>query len=102
MKLPRRDFLHLYRFSAAGEHDLSARSDDRRLKSAKARNRGGGWYDGSAAGYGDLGTRLDLKVGRLTRAIRLEWEYNLNVPARILLNGDFTFCPIHDFNELSV
>ena len=24
---------------------------------------------------------------------------DLNVPARMLLNGDFTFCPICDFNE---
>ena len=32
----------------------------------------------------------------------VEREYNLNVTARILLNGEFTFCPIHDFNELRV
>jgi hypothetical protein len=31
----------LCRFSAAGEDDLYARFDDRRLKSAKARNRVG-------------------------------------------------------------
>ena len=28
--------------------------------------------------------------------------HNLNVPARNVANGDFTFCPICDFNELSV
>jgi len=26
----------------------------------------------------------------------------LDVTARILLNGDFTFCPIYDFKELGV
>jgi len=34
--------------------DLTTRCGGRRLKSAKARNRGGEWYDGSTAGYGDL------------------------------------------------
>jgi hypothetical protein len=34
--------------------ELSTRCGGRRLKSAKARNRGGGWYGGSAAGYGEL------------------------------------------------
>jgi len=34
--------------------ELSGGSSGRRLKSAKAGNRGGGWCDGSAAGYGDL------------------------------------------------
>src|SRR6516164_8605753 len=38
------------RFSAAGDCDLTTRGDGRRLKSAKARNRGGEWCDGSAAG----------------------------------------------------
>jgi len=38
----------------------------------------------------------------LATAIPVEQEYNLYVPARMLLNGDFTFCPICDFNELSV
>jgi hypothetical protein len=33
---------------------LTTRSGGRRAKSAKARNRGGGWYAGSGAGYGDL------------------------------------------------
>jgi len=39
---------------------------------------------------------------RLATAIRLENEHNLNVTARMLLNGDFTFCPVCDFNELAV
>jgi len=52
-------------------------------------------------GYGDLAGR-ELNVRRLASAIRLEQRCNLNVPARMLLNGDFTFCPICDFNELSV
>jgi hypothetical protein len=30
-----------------------------RAESGKARNRGGGWYRGSAAGYGDLAV-IDL------------------------------------------
>ena len=34
--------------------------------------------------------------------IRLGLEHNLNVTARILLNGEFTFCAIHDFNGLAV
>jgi len=46
--------LQLRRFLAAGADDLTTCCGGRRLKSAKARNRGGGWYDGSAAGYGDL------------------------------------------------
>jgi hypothetical protein len=36
--------------------ELSTRCGGRRLKSAKARNRGGGWCDESAAGYGDFAT----------------------------------------------
>ena len=52
--------------------------------------------------YGDLATGRELKAGRFTTAIRLDRGHNLNVPARMLLNGDFTFCPICDFNELSV
>jgi hypothetical protein len=37
---------------------------------------------------------------RFASAIHLEQRCNLNVPARILLNGDFTFCPISNFNGL--
>jgi hypothetical protein len=51
-------------------------------------------------GYGDLAGR-ELKVWRLVSAIRLEQGCNLNVPARMLLNGDFTFCPIRHFNGLA-
>jgi hypothetical protein len=50
-------------------------------------------------GYGDLVTRQDLQ--RFASAIRLKQGCNLNVPARMLLNGDFTFCPICDFNDLN-
>ena len=52
--------------------------------------------------YGDLATGRELKAGRFATAIRLDRGHNLNVTARMLLNGDFTFCPICDFNELSV
>jgi len=52
---------------------LCTRCDGRRLKSAKARNRGGGWYDGSAAGYGDLAAGRDWKAGRFATVISLEW-----------------------------
>ena len=33
-------------------------------------------------------------AGRFARAVQVKREYNLNVTARILLNGEFTFCPI--------
>ena len=52
--------------------------------------------------YGDLATACELKTGRLRTAIGLEWEHNLNVLAQILLNGNFTFCPTCDLNELGV
>ena len=52
--------------------------------------------------YGDLAMGRDLQARRLATAIRLGLEHNLNVTARMLLNGDFTFCPICNFNELSV
>jgi hypothetical protein len=47
-------------------------------------------------GYGDLVTGPDF-----WRSIRLERRCNLSVPARILLNGNFTFCPISDFKGLN-
>ena len=47
--------------------------------------------------YGDL--VLSLRFERFASAVRLDWEHNLDVTARILLNGDFTFCPIYDFNS---
>jgi hypothetical protein len=56
---------------------------------------------GAANGYGDLGTRRDAEDMRFATDIWLDWVYNLDVTARILLNGDFTFCPICDFNGLS-
>jgi hypothetical protein len=49
-----------------------------------------------------MATGREVKAGRLATAIRLDRGHNLNVTARMLLNGDFTFCPICDFNELSV
>jgi hypothetical protein len=52
--------------------------------------------------YGVLVTGVGWRADDLPRAVRVEREYNLNVTARILLNGEFTFCPIHDFNELRV
>jgi len=52
--------------------------------------------------YGDLATGRELKARRFATAIRLDRGHNLDVTARMLLNGDFTFCPICDFNELSV
>ena len=52
--------------------------------------------------YGDLTTARELKAGRLATAVWLECEHNLNVLARILLSGEFTFCPSRDFNELAV
>ena len=52
--------------------------------------------------YGDLAMGRDLQARRLATAIRLGLERNLNVMARMLLNGDFTFCPICNFNGLSV
>jgi hypothetical protein len=51
--------------------NLSTRCCGRRLKSAKAGNRGGGWYDGSAAGYGDLIGRLEER--RVARRSRSHW-----------------------------
>ena len=48
--------------------------------------------------YGDL--ILSLRLERFAWVVRLDWEHNLYVTARMLLMGDFTFCPIHDFNGL--
>src|SRR4029450_9348274 len=52
--------------------------------------------------YGDLVTVRELNTGRLRTVFGLQRERNLNVLARILLNGDFTFCPTCDLNELGV
>ena len=51
---------------------------------------------GAANGYGDLVTKPDF-----WRSIRLERRCNLDVPARMLLNGDFTLCPIRNFKGLN-
>jgi hypothetical protein len=51
--------------------------------------------------YGDLATGYEWKTVRLTTAVGLEREHNLNVVARILLNGDLMFCPACDL-ELDV
>ena len=52
--------------------------------------------------YGVLVAGVSWRRDDLPRAVRVERAYNLNVTAQILLNGEFTFCPIHDFNELRV
>jgi hypothetical protein len=52
--------------------------------------------------YGDLAAACELKTRRVTTAVGLEREHNLNVLARILLNGDLMFCPTCDLNELGV
>jgi hypothetical protein len=43
-----------------------------------------------------------VKAGRLATDMRLEQQRNLSVMARILLNGDFTFCLTRGSNELDV
>ena len=53
---------------------------------------------GAANGYGDLVAGPDSR--RSASANRLEQGCNLDVPARMLLNGDFTFCPIRNFKGL--
>ena len=83
------------------------RHGGRRPKTAKARNRVGRYWPGSAAGerrrkgYGDLSTQRDAECRRFATGIQFDRKYNLDVTARILLNGDFTFCPICSFNDLS-
>jgi hypothetical protein len=93
----------LCRFSDAGNHDANPalkRPASEKRQGTKSRRR---VVRRQRRGlYWDLSTGRDMKARRLATAIRLEWEHNLNVPARILLNGDFTFCPIRDFNELSL
>ena len=49
-----------------------------------------------------MATGREVKAGRLATATRREQQHNLSGMARILLNGDFTFCLICDFNELDV
>ena len=52
--------------------------------------------------YRALATGRDSQGERFVRAIRLEREHNLSGMARILLNGDFTFCATNDSNGLRV
>src|SRR6516225_9888768 len=54
---------------------------------------------GAANGYGDLVAGPELR--RSASATRLEQGCNLDVPARKLLNGDFTFWPIRNFKGLN-
>jgi putative ABC transport system substrate-binding protein len=49
-----------------------------------------------------MATGREVKAGRLATATRREQQHNLSGMARILLNGDFTFCLICDFKELDV
>jgi hypothetical protein len=71
---------------------LSTPSGGRRPKSAKARNRGRRECDSSAAAYGNLATDVSWKSKRFA-PVQAQWEHNLNVTARILLNGDLSFVP---------
>jgi hypothetical protein len=93
------------RFSAAGNDDLTTRSGDRRLKSAKARNRVGRWWAFGARRRVVPQTAMELVAGPDSRrsacANWLERRCNLDVLARMLLNGDFTFCPIRNFKGLN-
>jgi hypothetical protein len=89
----------LCRFSAAGNDDLTARSDDRRLKSAKARNRVGRQWEGGAAEERRSKKAMEIwsrdrASGDLGRLSEVEQGYNLDVPARMLLNrGISRFVP---------
>ena len=80
----------------------STRACSRRSKSAKDEIAAGGSAAAVPQALWGFGHGRELEAGRFARAVRVEREYNLNVTARILLNGEFTFCPIHDFNELRV
>ena len=66
-------------------------------------NRAGGTCAGAArSAYGDLRAGRNLNGRRFSRAVGLEYEYNLDVTARILLDGDLSFRPTCDFKELGV
>ena len=62
------------------------RAPGRRPKASKERTRDGG----------------TCVVPRALSYRGLECRYNFEVTARILLNGEFAFCPLQDFNELSL
>ena len=90
------------RFSDAGNHGpfhARMRPAFEKRQGTKSRREVGGAVPQALWGFGH---GRELEAGRFARAVRVEREYNLNVTARILLNGEFTFCPIHDFNELRV
>ena len=96
----------LCRFSNAGNHDAHhalRRPAFEKRQGTKSRREVVRWQCRGGAvpekGYGDL-VGWELKIRRLAWAIRVEQRCNLKVPARILLNGDFTFCPIYDFKGL--
>ena len=52
--------------------------------------------------YGDLRAARKLNGRRLSTAVGLEHEHNLDVTARILLNGDLSFRALCNFKELGV
>ena len=91
------------RFSAAGKHTTFHalwRPAAEKRQGTKSRRRV--VLRPGRGRYGDLAMGRDLQARRLATAIRLGLERNLNVMARMLLNGDCTFCPICNFNELAV
>jgi hypothetical protein len=93
----------LRRFSDAGNHEpfhARMRPAFEKRQGTKSRREVAGRQRRKL--YGVLVTGVSWRPDDLPRAVRVERECNLNVTARILLNGEFTFCPIHDFNELRV
>jgi hypothetical protein len=52
--------------------------------------------------YGDLRAARNLNGRRFSTAVGLEYEHNLDVTARKLLNGDLSFRAPCDFEELGV
>ena len=52
--------------------------------------------------YGDLSAARDLRAKGFSAAVGLECVHNLDVTARILLNGESNFCPPCDFKGLGV
>src|ERR1700730_9456333 len=71
--------------------DLATRSAGRRPKSAKARNRVGRQREGGAAGERRSKKAMEIwsrdkASGGLGRLSEVEQGYNLDVPARMLLN----------------
>jgi hypothetical protein len=90
-------------FGCRPHHDAATRSGGRRPKTSKGGNRAGGTYAGAARStYGDLRAARNLNGRRFSTAVGLEHEHNLDVAARILLNGDLRFRAACDFKELGV